>query len=280
MGQYLDVRALGLYDVGGLFSGRDFDAELARIDARWEGGPVECVDEGNGIYRVAWKIAKMRLRMDIWIDSKHGYTPIRGFCRHEPGATGDLMETYEVTWKEVSGVWVPRSYHGSFHLPLLLRRSIPRSPDHPERMEKTTYTSHTEVSLSLDWESVNAPVAQDYFAYDHFDLPKGTYMDDERPGGRGIFKIVGSDPRLCRCHQRRPPPRGESRPRALMALGSGTVLLCLLAAERANLDPVTSAFGHRAILAGLSNNGPLAAQMQQRAENWWCDGAVLPDAAN
>ncbi len=210
-GGFIDIRGLGIDSFRQLFKNRTIDESFTSLE---EMPATECVEEGKGVYRIAWITTPKDRRLTIWVDAENGFTPIRLQWQHAKvfGSVDewlDPFETQEVGWRKVENVWVPTSYRAISHIPIPLRG---RGDENPPPTRSFQY------DLSINWKSVNNPLDDSLFQYEAMDLPVGTAIVDTRSGDRERLGVTGIDPG--------PPISLESRGRSpwLWILVAGNIL--------------------------------------------------------
>ncbi len=118
----------------------------------------------GAIHQLTWVCDKYTSRWEIHFDSERDYVPIRYelFSRKKPTQSimeYPLVETVQVTWKELDSVWVPSSC------------SFDKVRPYPSRRE-----------LTFSWKSVNHDLEDAVFSWRSMDLPVGIPVFDERLG--------------------------------------------------------------------------------------------------
>ncbi len=151
-----DVRVVGLCTLGGLELNTGFDKWYKSCEAH---KPESAVAEGNGIYRLTWFYENRSIKAINWISEKEAFSPVR-FEMYQygvlpDGSTGTTEPSHEsvVTWKKVSGVFVPEKFTAVFR----------GQPGHLDSYE-----------LAVEWKSVNQVVPEILFTREGFELKKGT----------------------------------------------------------------------------------------------------------
>jgi hypothetical protein len=164
-----DIRTLGLATWNGLITGQT-NAEKS-FQLHKQTLPYDIAEEREGIYRVRWEFPQARAhRCTIWINAKTGFSPIRQELQRRAGPSREKDwapepdERFELTWKQIDGVWVPETFAATTHIgPGILR----------------------EYHLAFSWESVNKPVADETFTVKGLELRPGARVVDVR-GNRPI----------------------------------------------------------------------------------------------
>ncbi len=220
---YLDVRCVGIYNFGQLFKSLELGAVYDKFLNL--GGLENCVEDGDGVFRVDWTPVQ-EAHVTWWIDTRHGFTPIRLEMRRRIPELGEIEwraphQTHEVTWKEIDDVWVPSSYRVFFQTRVPSRKPS-EPPDHKYTLGHRKFTYR----YTFEWESVNETVDERYFDYEEFDLPDGTYVADARSGELAILELVG-DPLAVPRDLSEPPTSSWTRPRVLAIVSGGLLLLLL-----------------------------------------------------
>ncbi len=208
MVRVFDVRAIGLC----YFSNLDRGTTLSELLELYKGqSPTEVLNDGKGISRIRWRLAADHLRT-VCIDEQRGFTSIRlevAGGAVKPGEEGDWASptiVSDVSWIEVSGVWVPKTYH----------------------IENTLSSGRKcSYDLAFEWESVNKPIPYVLFTAEGFDLKRGTYIVDVRLGKPIITGAIGrnSVPEFGIIESRDEPPRRRNATATIWVLGSVAVLL-------------------------------------------------------
>jgi hypothetical protein len=156
-----DVRCLGLAYTGTLTHDVSF---RERYQGFSESRIVAAVDEGGGACRVTWEAKKFPGTFEtVWFDQRQGYSPIRIELRAgSPSAS--LLQLGETTWRQIMGVWVPRTFLGEDY-------------DGKGKVE-------SKMELAFEWESVNQPAAEILFTTGGMGLPPGVIVYTEGTSGR------------------------------------------------------------------------------------------------
>ena len=132
----------------------------AYCDALLKLSVVEVTEnQGLAVVVLRSKFAEHRLT----IDTAHQFTPVEYVesWKKGPGNSSDGSTTARVTWTEVAGVRIPKS----FTIEL----------DRPDDNEYTLYR------FLCFWKNVNQPIEKQYFDYKSFpDIPPGTDVVDSR----------------------------------------------------------------------------------------------------
>lgn len=193
-----DPRALGLLLVHDLEYNSKFEQLLAFLTKQ---ELIEVVQEGPRICRLTWAFGKdNHLRRTVWFDREQGYAPVRMELRRS-WAPEPPMQTSETTWAEVSGAWVPKSFSIQEEFSPGVRR----------------------YQLSLDWESVNKPIAETLFTAKGLELKEDAQVVSVELG-KPILLGHTSDDDL------RPLPSADRRAlRVWIAAITGAVLLTIVA---------------------------------------------------
>lgn len=156
-----DIRCLGLAYLLDLEQASSFD-EMYRS---WlDDKPQSVTQEADGVWRVRWEDEMNQTT--IWVKESQGFTPIRleGRFKSGKGAKSrwsDPKTTSEVTWQQLSGVWVPKTF----------------------RIENTIIPNRTlSYDLSFEWESVNEPVAESLFTPQGLGIKRKAVVIDQTLG--------------------------------------------------------------------------------------------------
>jgi hypothetical protein len=205
-----DVRVLGLdywaTFVSG-FRGRNGERAFAFYDK-------VLVDEvsqvSDGVYRFRLHNAmEKNARLTLFIDAKHGVTVVR--MEHQrrsktPAEDGwdEPFDQCELTWKELSGVWVPQTLVAS------------------NRQGKGILE---EYHLAFAWESVNQPVDDVVFTVKGLEPEPLTYVIDSRSGKPVTTDIIGFKEAAAKARE---PVSSSWTPVRIVAAGFFTALLAAL----------------------------------------------------
>jgi hypothetical protein len=128
--------------------------------------------EDAGTYILSW-ITKPsptnELRRTYWIDSVHGFTPMRMEVRTRVNGAPKwedavLANDAEVTWKSVDDVWIP------------------------VRCRMSDAFGTKELTLDIDWKMVNGKVPAEAF---EIAAPDGTYVVDRHLGRPIVESVLG-----------------------------------------------------------------------------------------
>jgi hypothetical protein len=135
----MDVRVFGMVDWMLFDTGTSCEKCLDAFQRVYPGAAVDAA--GNGVVHFTFTF-KGDAELEFWIDEKHGMTPLR-MIRSER-ISGQRVQTSrsEVSWEARNGTWVPKTF---------LIQSNHQSG------------SKEELALTLDWESVNEPLAPKVF---------------------------------------------------------------------------------------------------------------------
>ncbi|PQO27621.1 hypothetical protein C5Y96_19025 [Blastopirellula marina] len=183
---YLDVRVLGITSFSHLFKNRTIHDSFSELE---KAPASECIDEGEGIYRIVWITGPEDRRFTIWVDTQNGFTPIRlQWQFYKIGSSGewlDPFEVHEIGWRQSSSEWVPTSYRMNTQIALPSRSK-------PDKLENgTPATREIHYDLSFNWKSINEPLDDTLFEYESMELPVGTSLVDARSGDRERLGTTG-----------------------------------------------------------------------------------------
>jgi formylglycine-generating enzyme required for sulfatase activity len=174
----LDLRACGLMTFRELDTGNFARGETVRhrCDELLK-MPVAEVTENDG--RAVIVLGKYGERQ-LTIDTRRQFCPVEyveKFPRPMLGPSTDVLLTTRVTWTEISGVMVPKSF------------SMELDQDDPDGR------SYRRCRFLCLWKSVNEPVEANAFKYESFtDIPMLTYVLDARgktPVTSGVWTDEG-----------------------------------------------------------------------------------------
>lgn len=116
-----------------------------------------------------------RTQIVYWIDTAHGYIPLRREVRLPTLLGGSVAsQRYEVEWARLKGTMIP------------LRSSLLRPPRPGavlERVEEMRFT----------WKSVNEEIPKELFAVENLKLREGAYVIDTRLGQPIVEEVIGMD---------------------------------------------------------------------------------------
>ncbi|MDR1478207.1 MAG: hypothetical protein LBJ00_04630 [Planctomycetaceae bacterium] len=121
-----DIRALGFFNFIGPYW--EISYPTYSSDILFNSELLTYKKEPNGIVLLEYKY-KFSTRK-FWIDSQNGYTLVR--------AEYNSIDTIELSWKKLNGVWVPESF-------------------------QLFSTEGYFANWKIDWHSVNVPVPDEYF---------------------------------------------------------------------------------------------------------------------
>jgi len=209
-----DVRCLGLTNWNNYSRG---DLELDEILRTWtEMKIVEVVAGPGGLHRFTGTHGPDQgAKRTVWLDESKGFAPIRmEVYTKVPRGNGafevEPMFASALTWAEISGAWIPKTYHNERNVGGGKIRDI--------------------YDLVLDWESVNQEVPSKYFTTEGMDLKKGMHVYETRLNRSYVAEIIGED------YTPSPPPQPRTvkpaRPR-LSWYGVGATAAALLLAAAA-----------------------------------------------
>jgi len=183
----LDVRALGLLLMVDFDKGKGFPAVVNNL-AKMEF--TEVGEDDKGLCHLVCVFGKDKeLQRQLWLDRTNGYTPVRHELRYldrsgpVPTWQAKPRETSEVTWEQVSAVWIPRTFS----------LTLERAPG-----------VKASVELAFEWEAVNQPVPEEQFTPDGMDLPPRTQIVSWELGKPVVLGYTGK--KLERSTDSTPPP--------------------------------------------------------------------------
>ena len=180
-----DVRSLGIGYWRHFTGGSDFRSVYADAE-RLLNREIKVTQESPGRYRVGRQNGDMS-RVTLWIDEGHGFSPLRNVLEMKkvPKASEpwpvDPVFVSEVSWKCMSGVWVPVT------LDIESRDSIINVG---KRISKEGEADQS-YTLTFDWEAVNKPVPDKYFQYEDMPVEKGRPILDHRAGKPVVLGSFG-----------------------------------------------------------------------------------------
>ena len=189
-GGWMDVRAIGLYNLDQLFKGTSLNDILER---RFTQTRPTARRQRNGQYLVTWQLSAFE-RWRCWIAPEQGFAPVRFVGQFRLPELGETQwrEPHlrrEVEWQEISGVWAPRSYRD-----LYAKELPPKTPPQPpDYRYKATYQVSEHV-WNFDWESINKPINEELLDPEHLDVPNGTKVFDNR-SNQPVYLYTVGDPR-------------------------------------------------------------------------------------
>jgi hypothetical protein len=165
-----DIRSLGLLSLGELETAVSAEQLWEFLKDRKVTSIVEAHDDA-GIYILSWVTKPSptnELKRTYWIDSLHGFTPMRMEVRSREHGTPQWKDAIiandaEVTWKSVDNVWIP------------------------VRCRMSDAFGTKELTLDIDWKIVNGKVPAEAF---EIAAPGGTYVVDghlEKPIVEGVI---------------------------------------------------------------------------------------------
>ncbi len=134
----MDIRTFGLTDLLMFQTGTPLARCLNALESKYPEPAIE--NEANGISRFRFNFHGEVL-WEIWVDEIHGMTPIRS-VRTELKEGKRESSRSEVTWQRIHDVWVP----STFSIRMSSRSTMDR-----------------ELSLIMNWESVNQPLEAKLF---------------------------------------------------------------------------------------------------------------------
>jgi formylglycine-generating enzyme required for sulfatase activity len=178
----LDFRACGLMNFRDVLTGRE-GIVSRRCDELLKAPVVEVIEKDGMASIVLGKYRERRLT----IDTRRHFCPVEyveKITKEMPGTNIDLVETTRVTWTEINGIMVPKSF------------SMESDMDAPDGK------SYCRCRFLCLWKNVNEPVDAHAFDYESFtDIPPLTYVVDARGKSAvtsGVWTdegIVGPEPK-------------------------------------------------------------------------------------
>ncbi|MCO6045235.1 hypothetical protein NG895_15090 [Aeoliella sp. ICT_H6.2] len=159
----IDIRTLGLTTFVEGEQARRLELALESFSPE---GVVKC-EKNDGVWEIQWRISSKgpTIMTTLQVDETKQFSPIKLSYHLEhtqaDGAQEQWGQTSEVTWKEVSGVWVPES----------------------ARIEHRNARTTTTYDLKVAWEKVNEAIDPAQFEMKSMELPGPTLVSDHRTGG-------------------------------------------------------------------------------------------------
>lgn len=171
-GMPFDVRALGLNSLRGFE--KDGTTFEERYEALTKNKPCEIERQNERRWKIVWEFVEpTRFRSTYWIDEASGFTVIKSETRLprsnvEPVAWGNPEYVSDVTWERRDDVWVPKSF----------------KIQDPGARQLRTY------DLAFEWESVNKPIADNYFTIAGMDKKDRTEAYNVTTGKAILREVV------------------------------------------------------------------------------------------
>jgi hypothetical protein len=157
----LDARTIGICLWHEFKEGRPFEKTFdIWTQDRW----IDVKAEPDGILHLVLDRAASGQSgpLHLWIDEKRGHTPIRLHCQDAPTGGRRPEPPWFVStasWRQVSGAWVPSTYH-------------------IQKQENGGLL--LSYDLTFDWISVNRGVEPGLLTAQGLDAPEGTTISDFR----------------------------------------------------------------------------------------------------
>ena len=173
-----DSRLIGLQSLAEFDFRRSYEALRKKLESHTFS---EVEREANGIFRLSWDGPgkPMLARLTILVDKTKQFSPVRTELRRKSllqktansprGSVEWIEQASETQWTE-AGVWVPIKW-------------TTREP----KLKKT-------YEMKLEWESVNAPLADSLFSPEGFGARRGTAVSNMRLGKPIVESIIGWPP--------------------------------------------------------------------------------------
>lgn len=170
----VDVRILGIVNAADFASVFPFEKVRQVIS---EESVCEAAQEQNGLYRLSYETIVSgiaRIRRTYWLDAAKDFSPVRledrmfGIAKGTEGLSR-LIHTGQTDYLELGGAWVPQ---------------------HVVLESKEAGVRH---ELTIEWESVNSPMAEELFELAGLDVPPGTAIIDQTLGKAIIAGKVGNE---------------------------------------------------------------------------------------
>jgi hypothetical protein len=190
-GGWMDIRALGFYNLDQVFTGLSFDDVLTK---RFVKRKPDLSQEPNGQFLLTWILDDIE-RWQCWIDPKKGFSPIRFTGQfklpelHETEWRNPHLER-EIEWEFISNVWVPRTYRDKY-----VKEFPPKNPPKPPEFKYDPRYLVMRYVWNITWQSINEPVDKKYFDYEQLDLPDGTKVVDWRSKQPVFLHTIGAPKR-------------------------------------------------------------------------------------
>ena len=163
--EHFDFRCPTVFDP--LSIGRGWSLEFILNRFKTEFLPNPTVVDVNGIWTITWtgQDSTDAVRWLLFVDTKKDFVPTKYLCESAKVKDMAWVKEWEVVseWAQISKVWVP--IHTS--------RTIFPCP---------TSTVDEEISLDLEWSSVNESVDPDTFTYKSFEVPDEIGIQDSSNG--------------------------------------------------------------------------------------------------
>jgi hypothetical protein len=190
-----DIRTVGLFNFVGPYWTKTFDDFYQGLR---KGKLAAFSEEGQGVYRLTWAFEQAQVLATLWLDSTKGYSWIRyEVASQQVDSEKTVIET---SWNEINGAWVPTAMR--------------LTNDH-------WHGSRNEAEWTIEWESVNEAVPDEYFALSSFAPGRRVAVYSKELGDPVVVEYTdGSAPTGA-------PPVEQERRRWWIALTS-TILLVLL----------------------------------------------------
>ena len=168
-----DVRTIGLLGWSGYQINTAFSDILQVLTSQ---KIISIISDGPSIFHITELFGEADFaRRDLWIDANRGYSPIRLELRYK--LQSGIAEEWpaptvvsESTWNKTGEVWVPATF----------------------TFDEGTNSPHSvHQQLQFEWQSVNAPVDEQFFEPEGFDVDPDTIIVDRRLGKPIIIGKVG-----------------------------------------------------------------------------------------
>ena len=190
-----DIRRVGLFNFVGPYWTTTFDDFCQGLR---KGKLIDLSEEGQDVYRLTWAYEKAEVETTLWLDSTKGYSWIRyEVASQQVDSEKTVIDT---SWDRIHGVWVPTAMR--------------LANDHWDG-------SRDEAEWTIEWESVNEPVDENYFALSSFAPERRVAVFSKELGKPVVVEYTdGSAPTGVL--------PGEPEPRRWWIALTSTILLVLL----------------------------------------------------